>query len=99
MEGLAHPNPGISNVSFLMFESELYHPRTQVRYQVTKKIITKNKGSYQEVKLTQKTKLLQSFEMLIIGSYTAYYMSMLNNLDPSPIPFVDMFKDELKNAQ
>lgn len=95
MEGLGHPQPGIKNISFMLFESEHYNPRTQARYQVTKKIIAKNKGNYLEIKLEQPTKLLQAFEMLIIGSYTAYYLAILNNLNPSPIPFVDMFKEEL----
>jgi len=99
MEGLGNPEKGIKSVIFILAESKLYHKSNQIRYDVTKDIITKNNGEYLEIKLEQPTKLLQSFEFLIIGSYIAYYMSILNDINPSPIPYVEMFKEELEKRK
>ena len=46
-------------------------------------------------KVKGKTRLEQSFEVLLLGSYVSFYLALLNNLDPSPIPRVDYFKKEL----
>lgn len=96
LEGLPNPKFNCKNLFFIFFNSKLYDKRNQIRYKITQKVLKKNKIDFTEYNLTSKTKFLQSFEMLILGSYTSFYLAMLNNINPSPIPFVDFFKEELK---
>lgn len=95
MEGLRSPKSERKDLFFLFINSNLYHPRNQKRYEVTKEIVRKNKIGFIEFKPTGKTKLLQSFEVLNFGSYVSFYLAILNNVNPSPIPFVDFFKSHI----
>jgi glucose/mannose-6-phosphate isomerase len=95
MEGLANPKNNKKDLVFLFFDSELYHPRVQKRSRLTKEVIKKNGIEVLSHNLTGKTKLAQAFEMLQLGSWTTYYLGMLNKVNPVKIPWVDWFKKEL----
>lgn len=94
MEGLSHPE-GLP-VHFVFIESNFYHERNQKRYPITKQVIEKNQVSHSTFIATARNPLLQTFEVLQWGSYLSFYLAMFNQVDPSPIPWVDFFKDALK---
>ena len=95
LEGLAFPRSNPKNLYFVYFESELYHPRNIKRIEITKRLLKENKISRASLKLTGKTQLEQVFELIQFGGFLGFYMSMLNGIDPAPIPWVDYFKKEL----
>lgn len=95
MEGLAHPLKNKQNLIFILFESSLYHHRIQKRMDLTTKIIKKNKIKAINIPVNGKTKLEQSMEMLQLGTWITYYLGILNQVDPTQIPWVNMFKKEL----
>jgi glucose/mannose-6-phosphate isomerase len=96
LEGLRNPAQAKEYFYFLLFESELYTPRVSKRYPLTKEVIEKNEVEATIIKLTGKNKLNQAFELLAFGEYVALYLAILYGLDPSPIPWVDYFKEKLK---
>lgn len=96
MEGLRFPQTNKEGLQFVLFRSELYSPRITKRFTVTKDVIEKNEVPVTEFWLTGRKKLLEAFEMLMVGSYINFYVAMANDLDPAPIPWVDYFKDQLK---
>lgn len=95
MEGLANPKE-VNKLKFLFLESNLYDERVRKRFQVTHEVVEKNRISYQSYKPHGTTKLAQSFDTLLFGSFTTYYLAMLYGLDPAPNPWVDYFKKRLK---
>lgn len=95
LEGLQNPKTNSKNLMFLFLNSNLYHKRNQLRYKITEKIIKQHNIDFVEYKLTSKTKLQQSMELLVLGSYASFYLAMLNNLDPSPNPYVDYLKKQM----
>lgn len=95
LEGLAFPKSNPKNLYFVYFESDLYHPRNIKRIGITKKLLKKNKISCASIKLTGKTQLEQVFEFIQFGGFLGFYMSMLNGINPAPIPWVNYFKKEL----
>ncbi|XOU94217.1 MAG: SIS domain-containing protein [Candidatus Kerfeldbacteria bacterium] len=95
MEGLIFPKTNKSNLVFTFLESKLYPAKITIRVAITKKVLDKSKIPYIGYMVSSKDKLSQSFEALLFGSYVNFYMSMLNNIDPSPIPVVDFFKQQL----
>jgi glucose/mannose-6-phosphate isomerase len=95
MEGLVNPAANRKNMLFLFFDSALYHLRVQMRAKLTKQVVAKNGIKEISCKLQGKTKLEQAFEMLQLGSWISYYLSILNNADPVKIPWVDWFKKKL----
>jgi hypothetical protein len=58
--------------------------------------LTGYKIKFIEIKLEAKNKLEQAFELIQLGCFISFYLAMVNNLNPTPIPWVDYFKKELK---
>lgn len=97
LEGLGFPQSAVQNLSFVFIESHLYHDRVQKRYDVTKQVLEKQQVSYCSFVPTASSKLLQVFEVLQWGGFVSFYASQQNQIDPSPIPWVDFFKNALKH--
>lgn len=95
MEGLGHP--GSSDAKFLSFfvNSDLYSERIQKRYITTQEVCKKQGAEVFEYKLTSETEIEQVFELIQFGAYTNFYLAMLYNQNPGPIPWVDYFKVRL----
>lgn len=96
MEGLANPQSNKKNLVFLFFDSDLYHARIQKRAQLTKQVIKKNGIKVISHKLKSETRIAQGFKLLQLGTWVSYYLSILNQVDPAKIPWVDWFKKQLK---
>jgi glucose/mannose-6-phosphate isomerase len=96
MEGLINPKLNKKNLLFLFIDSDLYHPRVQMRAKLTKQVVAKNGIKVISHKLRGATKLEQALEMLQLGSWISYYLGIANSVDPVKIPWVDWFKKELK---
>ena len=98
MEGLQFPSDNDHKLIFATFSSDLYLKNNQQRMTLTQQVMEKNDVPYLDYQLTGPTKLTQAFELILLGSYTNYYLAMLNNQDPTPIPWVDWFKEQLKKS-
>lgn len=95
LEGLVNPRLKRRDLAFVFIESALYQIKNQYRHAVTQQVVRRLGIKEVRHRLSAKTESSQSFEMLILGSYVSFYLAMLNKIDPSPIPWVDYFKDKL----
>lgn len=95
MEGLRFPNSNKKDTVFWLLNSMLYEKRIQTRMVLTLDVINKNKINAFEFVPTAKTKLAQAFEVIQFGALVNYYMTILNGINPTPIPWVDYFKTKL----
>lgn len=95
MEGLTFPASAKGVLHFIFFESQNYDPEVIKRYQLTKEVIDKQGYNFTAYSLESDSKFKQVIEILVLGSYTSFYLAMLNNIDPAPIPWVDYFKQRL----
>lgn len=96
MEGLGNPKSNPLILTFIFINSRSYYSRNQKRYKTTQAVLKKNRIRFFEFMPQAPNKLLQSFEVLQWGSYLSYYLALANKIDPSPIPWVDYFKNALK---
>jgi glucose/mannose-6-phosphate isomerase len=96
IEGFVFPPEIISKLLFVFITSTLYHPRNQKRYVVSEEIATQNGIATTHVALTSTTPLHQAMELLLLGSYTSFYLAIANGIDPSPIPNVTHLKKALE---
>lgn len=94
MEGLGFPK-GKNALKFVLIKSKFYHKKNRLRYEITEKVLEKNKIKYISYECAGQDKLSQILEILALGSFAGFYLSMLNRIDPSPIPNVDYFKSEM----
>lgn len=94
MEGLTFPkNKNI--LKFLLIESDLYYPKNRIRYSIMKKVLKRNKIKYIDYKCLGKDISEQSMEILMLASWSSFYLGMLYKVDPALIPNVDFFKAEM----
>lgn len=96
MEGMLFPESNKTGLSFVLFESGLYDGRIQKRYEIMKNILTKNGINYLAYSCQENQPILQVCELLVFTAYISFYSAMLQNIDPTAIPFVDFFKEQLK---
>lgn len=99
MEGLSFPKEMKKILKFVLLDSDLYIKRNKVRMKLTKEVIEKNKVKTGIVKVAGKNKPEQVFAMLAWGGYFSLYMAMINEIDPSLIPWVDYFKQNLGKSK
>lgn len=95
MEGLRFPASNKDTHVFVFINSGLYHPRSTARMELTQKIVDENNIETMMLNLKAPTKLAQVFETIALVGFAGFYLSMLEGIDPSPIPWVDKFKEEL----
>ena len=93
MEGLK--NPSEKKLMILMLSSDLYPEKLKIRVEVTKDVVKQNNIPLLEYKPSSSDKLAQCLEVLMFGGYLTFYLAMLYNQDPSLIPWVDYFKEQL----
>jgi glucose/mannose-6-phosphate isomerase len=96
MEGLKFPTAHQKMALFVLFYSSLYSSSIQKRFRITKDVIEQNKIETVWHELKGATKIEQVFELMGFGSYLSMYLSTLYEQDPTAIPYVDYFKDQLK---
>ncbi len=97
LEGLAHPSE-VQKLKYLFIESDMYDRRISKRITVTKEVLQQNQVPYESYSPQGKTKIVQSFDVLLFGSYVTFYLAMLYGVDPSPNPYVDYFKKRLQEV-
>lgn len=95
LESLSFPKSNKNNLIGIFIKSALYQPKNQKRIDLTIDIMAMNRIRTEVIKLRASSRLAQVFEVLHHLSYVNYYLSLLNGVDPSPIPWVDYFKSQL----
>lgn len=99
MEGLVFPTDVIKQVTGLGFLSKNYHPRNQVRYPITGEVMLQSGIGWNMIEVPAATILEEVGWMLCFGGFLSVYTALLNGVDPSPIPKVNFFKQQLSNVK
>lgn len=95
LEGLKLPNSITSKIKFLFFNSNLYSDIIKKRFYVTEKVLKTQKIKFIDYSINSDSKFLTSLEVLLLGSWISYYLTIVNNQNPIAIPYVEFFKKEL----
>jgi glucose/mannose-6-phosphate isomerase len=96
MEGLPNPTHAKETSIFWFIDSDNYSQKLQLRIRLTIDVITQNGYQHQLIKQHESDLATEAFLTIQLGSFANFYLSMLNNIDPAPIPWVDYFKSHLK---
>ncbi|KUK79617.1 MAG: Bifunctional phosphoglucose/phosphomannose isomerase [Microgenomates bacterium 39_7] len=99
LESLELPKSNRLDNIFLFFTSHLYHQKNQLRMTLTQEAVEKQGCMSLAIKLKNKTKIAQVFELITLSAFTNFYLAVINEINPSKIPMVDWFKDELKKEE
>lgn len=93
MEGLK--NPPDKKLMALFINSDLYSDKLKQRFKLTEDVVSKNNIESAKYQVSGSSKLSQMLNLLSFGGYVTVYLAFLYNQDPSVIPWVDYFKDQL----
>ncbi len=94
MEGLRFPAD--KKLYVLFIESLFYSDKLQKRLAITKDVVERNNIPQVSYKAEGATKLSQMLNVLSFGGYVSLYLAFLYGQDPSIIPWVDYFKEQMK---
>lgn len=80
---------------YLFFESNFNHERVLIRYQITKDILLKQGLESKSYILRSTTILGQSLELAHYCAWLGFYISILDDTDPGPEPWILKLKSAL----
>lgn len=85
----------LSNESlvFINLLSEFYDDGIKKRFKVANQLAQQFMVKVVDIKLTAQIPLDECFTMLVLSSWISFYLAILDNIDPTPIPTVDFFKE------
>lgn len=95
LEGMINPRSNKNNLLFVMLKSDLYSDKIKTRFALTEEILKKNKIKVVSIKAGGADKLSQVGEILVATSFLSFYSAMIEGIDPTAIPFVDLLKAKL----
>ena len=95
LAGLTQPENSLSSAMALFLRAASYHPRNLLRVELTKQAYMLEGVNTDFVEAIGDTTLAQQWTLLHLGDYVAYYLAMLYEVDPTPIPALEGFKKQL----
>ncbi len=95
IEATQKPDIAKSNIKYLFFISKFNHPRVLTRYQVTENIFKEQGLQSKDYGLKGSTKSVQALELPHYCAWVGFYLSMLQNTDPGPEPWIIELKNKL----
>ena len=97
LAGLAQPENSLSSAMALFLRGSACHPRNLIRAELTKQAYMLEGVNTDFVEAQGDTSMAQQWTALHLGDYVAYYLAILYEIDPTPIPALEGFKKQLNN--
>jgi glucose/mannose-6-phosphate isomerase len=92
INGWTFPKKATKNFSAILLRDVDDHPRVSIRFDALKDIIKGDVKSVTEIWSMGDSLLARMFALIYLGDWVSYYMAMLNNVDPSPVPVITKLK-------
>ncbi len=96
--GYEHPGELRDKLMVVMLTSALDHPRTAIRFRVTREILDERGIPNATVSAWGRSRLAQMLSTIHFGDYVSYYLAALNGADPTPVAVIDFLKRRLAEA-
>ncbi len=93
--GTVYPEQCVSKFMVLFLRSAHDHPRNRLRVDVTREIYMTAGFNTDIIEAKGPAPLADMLTVLHYGDYTAFYLAMCYDIDPSPIPQIDYLKEQL----
>lgn len=95
IEALQKPKIAVNGFKYLFFESDYLHDRVKLRIDITKKILDEQGLLYLTYKLQSNSVMGQCLELAHYCAWLGFYLSILDNTDPGPEPWILKLKSAL----
>ncbi len=96
--GLTNPEDILYRRIVIFLQSSLLHPRNQLRSRITRQKFMVEGLNTDSIDAKGDTILAHLWSTLLLGDYVAFYLAMLYDMDPTPIPTILELKKALSNG-
>jgi len=98
ISGVLNPGDLFTSHMVLFLRAPSDHPRNHLRGDLTRKSFMLEGLGTDFIDAHGESSLAHQWTCLHFGDYVAYYLSMAYGVDPSPVPAIESFKQELEKA-
>jgi len=91
-----HPNNLTKQFIVVLLRDAYDHNRISSRFDATKEILSEQVSDVIEIKNEGKLLLTRMFSMIYLADWTSYWLALLNEEDPTPIPLIAKLKNAMK---
>ncbi len=95
LAGVVNPEQVLLKTIALFLEADSNHPRNKRRIELTKKNFMLEGISTDLIQARGESRLAQMWTLIQFGDYTAYYLAMAYDVDPTPVAAIENLKREL----
>ena len=95
LAGVLNPEENLLKTMALFLYAETNHPRNRRRIELTKKNFMIEGISTDLIQAKGETRMAQMWTTVQFGDYTAYYLAMAYDVDPTPVAAIENLKREL----
>jgi glucose/mannose-6-phosphate isomerase len=96
--GYEFPDQVKDRIIVFMLRSSSLHPRILLRYDITAKLLDKAGITYEFAEARGKSALAQMLSLVLLGDYASFYLSMLNEVDPTSTDAINFVKQSLARS-
>jgi len=96
--GYEFPPEAKERLVVFMLRSSSLNSRNLLRYDVTAKLLAKAGIAYEFVEARGKSALAQVLSLVHLGDYASFYLSILNEVDPTSVDAIDFIKQYLAQS-
>jgi glucose/mannose-6-phosphate isomerase len=95
LAGLTQPENALSSAMALFLRATSYHPRNLLRAELTKQAYMLEGLNTDFIDAQGSSCLAHQWTALHLGDYLAYYLAILYEIDPTPIPALERLKKQM----
>jgi glucose/mannose-6-phosphate isomerase len=99
LAGTVHPEEILQHTTALFLQCPADHPRNRQRLELTRKIFMLEGISTDFMNAKGSTPLGHQWTALHFGDYSAYYLAMMYEVDPTPVEALEGFKKEMQASR
>jgi len=81
-----------------LLRSAYDHPRVALRHDLTYRLLLQQGVNTDTLQARGRSRLAQMLSATQFGDYMSYYLAMLNEVDPTPVPQIENLKAGLARA-
>ncbi|MGA9048157.1 MAG: bifunctional phosphoglucose/phosphomannose isomerase [Dehalococcoidia bacterium] len=97
--GYRYPAWARDKITVVFLRCPSINMRTQLRYKFTGELLSQSNIAYQVLDSEGADPLTQVMSLVLLGDWVSYYLAILNGIDPSPVPEIDLLKKRLAESQ
>jgi glucose/mannose-6-phosphate isomerase len=97
INGWDHPRSVLDTFAVIFLRSPKdEHERVAKRFGILKDVLHQRNIQLEEVTAEGNSRLARMFSLVSLGDWISYYMALLSNVDPSPVPVISFLKKKLE---